>query len=173
MRHPRDPVERAAESDGTAVQADGDHAGVHFPPPLIHAAAIGVGVGLSMFAPLQFPDSRLGLAVGIGLLSAALFIALAAFRQFAIHRNPLPPNRPIGPLMTGGPFRCSRNPLYLALALVHCGVGLVSGNGWVLLLLPPALLVVRFYVIAREESYLMRRFGSRYLAYRTAVRRWF
>jgi protein-S-isoprenylcysteine O-methyltransferase Ste14 len=95
-----------------------------------------------------------------------------SFREFARARNPVPPNRPVQALMTGGPFRLSRNPLYLTLVCLHGGIALIAGNGWMLATLPMALLVVRFYVIAREEAYLHRRFGNAYLEYQARVRRW-
>lgn len=71
-----------------------------------------------------------------------------------------------------GPYRFSRNPDYLGQALVVAGLGLVLGNGWVLLALVPALLLVRYGVIAREERYLERKFGEDYRCFRRRVRRW-
>jgi protein-S-isoprenylcysteine O-methyltransferase Ste14 len=150
-----------------------DHAGVYFPPPLIHALGVVSGVNLSKLVPLMLPPSVLLTTLGASLLAIALAIASSAIRQFALSENPLAPNRPVGGLMKGGPFRYTRNPLYLALALMHAGIGLVSGDGWVILTLPPALLVVRYFVIAREEAYLIRRFGRFYLDYQAQVRRWF
>ena len=152
--------------------SDSDHARVRFPPPLIHAVAVLAGLGLTWWRPLPLPG-RWPLAVtGALLLLAAAGITLAAFREFRRHGNPVPPHKPVNCLMCGGPFRYTRNPLYLTLALGHAGLGLLLDNGWLLLTLPPALLVVRYYVIAREEAYLRRRFGQAYLDYQARVRRW-
>lgn len=74
--------------------------------------------------------------------------------------------------MTTGPFRFTRNPLYLALALLHLGIACVSGLTWIMLSLPVAVLVVRYYAIRREEAYLTRRLGQAYLEYCGRVRRW-
>ena len=59
------------------------------------------------------------------------------------------------------------------MALLQAAIGLISGHAWVLIMLLPALAVVRYYVIAREEAYLTRRFGQAYLDYQARVRRWF
>ncbi|MCB1877039.1 MAG: isoprenylcysteine carboxylmethyltransferase family protein [Chromatiales bacterium] len=159
--------------DGSGTQIAGeDHANVHFPPPLIHGVGVMSGLGLSYLYPLVLPKSSSLVWVGAGLLALALAIASSAFREFARSRNPVPPNRPIHGLMTAGPFRFTRNPLYLALACLHAGFGLVAGNAWVLLILVPSLLWVRYYVIVREEAYLTRRFGQPYLDYQAQVRRW-
>ena len=158
----------------TAVnEGDGDHAGVHVPPPLIHLAAIGIALGMSAWFPLAWPMSPLLALPGIVLLLLSFGIAATAFRHFTRHDNPVAPNRPVSGLMETGPFRYTRNPLYLALALLHAGIGLVSANAWILLALAPTLLIVRYYAIAREEAYLMRRFGEAYREYQRRVRRWF
>ena len=74
--------------------------------------------------------------------------------------------------MTGGPFRYSRNPLYLGLTLLYAGVALLIPSTWPLILLVPVLLVMRWGVIAREERYLAGKFGEPYRTYLTRVRRW-
>jgi len=158
---------------GTKVDGKEHHANVHFPPPLIHLVSIMVAVGIAAFFPLALPASGLSVGLGSWLLILSLLIAGSAFRQFASNDNPVPPNQPIMSLMEEGVFRFTRNPLYLALALLHSGIGLISGSAWVLITLLPALLVVRYYAIAREEAYLARRFGQEYLDYQARVRRWF
>gem|GEM_PF-56373 len=149
-----------------------DHAHVHYPPPLIHGVGVLGGVWLAAAFPLAVPGSPWLTGLGACLMSAALFIAGWGFGEFARHRNPVPPNQPIKGLMTGSPFRFTRNPLYLALALLHSGLGLVSANVWLLITFVPALLTVRYYAIAREEAYLTRRFGAVYRDYQARVRRW-
>ena len=159
--------------NGTKVDGKEDHANVRFPPPLIHMVAIMAAVGIAALLPLALPPSGLSVGLGFGLLILSLLIAGSAFRQFAHSGNPVPPNQPVNDLMDRGPFRFTRNPLYLALALLQAAIGLISGNAWVLITLLPALLVVRYYVIAREEAYLARRFGQDYLDYQARIRRWF
>lgn len=162
---------RKVTSD-VAVTGVEDNANVNFPPPLIHGVGILSALRLNALFPLTFAESTLFWWLGQSLFLFALVVAVPSFRQFAKSGTPVPPNRPIQTLMTSGPFRFSRNPLYLVLASVHGGIALVSGLGWILVTLPVILLIVRFYVIAREEAYLTRRFGEAYLNYKIRVRRW-
>jgi protein-S-isoprenylcysteine O-methyltransferase Ste14 len=81
--------------------------------------------------------------------------------------------QPTTALVTVGPFRYSRNPIYMALTLLDVGVALLINALWILLLVIPAVLVLRYGVIAREEAYLTRKFGDAYRQYTTQVRRWF
>ncbi len=162
---------------GTKVDGKENHANVNFPPPLIHLVAIMTAVGIDTLFPLALAAHGLSAMLGPVLMVLSALIAGSAFRQFARNDNPVLPNQPVKGLMKGlmdeGAFRFTRNPLYLALGLLHAGIGLISGNGWVLITLLPALLVVRYYVITREEAYLARRFGQNYLDYKARVRRWF
>ena len=80
--------------------------------------------------------------------------------------------KPATALATAGPYRVSRNPIYLALTLFYLGVGLAAGSLWVVVLAGPALLVMHLGVVRREERYLERRFGAAYLDYARRVRRW-
>lgn len=149
-----------------------DHANVNFPPPLIHFIGVVAGLGIGEIYPLHTPQSALLWWLGVGLIAATLVLAGMGFREFALVGNPVPPNRQIAGLMTEGPFRFTRNPLYLALSLLHAGIALVVSSVWLLVSLIPVLIFVRYYVIAREEAYLMRRFGQVYLDYQRRVRRW-
>lgn len=81
--------------------------------------------------------------------------------------------RPTTALALGGPYRFTRNPMYLGLASLHLGAALLFDSFWVILTLPPVLWVVRRAVIDREERYLEARFGGAYLDYKRRVRRWF
>ena len=74
--------------------------------------------------------------------------------------------------ITSGPFRFTRNPLYISLALVYAGIALTVGSAWALAFLVPVLGIIRYGVIAREERYLEGKFGPEYLRYKQSVRRW-
>lgn len=82
------------------------------------------------------------------------------------------PYRPSAALTTTGPFRFSRNPIYLAMTGLYLGVSLLVNSVWPLLLLAPLLLVMHRGVILREERYLSAKFGEVYAAYKSGVRRW-
>jgi protein-S-isoprenylcysteine O-methyltransferase Ste14 len=148
-------------------------AGVKLPPPLIYAAAIGVGFGLQKIEPLGAWNAPPLRWAGWCLLALSFVLAMSAFREFIRARTTVHPNHQVSRIIKRGPFRFTRNPLYLALALVQGGVGLVLSNGWVLLMLIPAVATITIYVIFREEAYLERAFGEEYFEYKRRVRRWF
>ena len=82
------------------------------------------------------------------------------------------PNRPTTVLLTGGPFRLSRNPMYLGMVVQYVGLALLFNSLWAIVLLPLALVVVNLTVIKREEWCLEQKFGQEYQAYKARVRRW-
>ena len=83
------------------------------------------------------------------------------------------PDRPAIALVTGGPFRFSRNPLYLSLTTLYLGITLYFDALWLLIMLVPVLAFVHWRIVLREERYLEARFGDAYRAYKARVRRWF
>ena len=152
--------------------AAGDSSGVHVPPPFFYLAAIGGGALLRRYVPLTIGWD------GPRVIAAWAFIALFAglmawsFIWFARRRTTIIPNKPARALVLDGPFRLTRNPLYLAMALFTVGAGLWLNTWWVLILLGPAVALVDRLVISREEAYLRRRFGAEYDAFTARVRRW-
>ncbi len=150
-----------------------DHPDVIAPPPLIYLGFLGVGLLLDQVWPVAAPvaaSPRYWLA--LALFGVGLVIALAGFREFRRAKTNVNPHKPTTAIITGGPYAYTRNPLYVALALFHGAIAIALGNVWALLLLVPALLVIRYGVIAREERYLEAKFGAEYLAYKGRVRRW-
>ena len=145
---------------------------MHVPPPLFYVAAIGGGALLHRSVPLRIGGGAA--RVVTAWLFVALFAALFVWSVvwFARRKTTVIPNRPANALILDGPFRFTRNPLYLALALLTIGAGLWLDTWWVLILLFPAVALVDRLVIAREEAYLSRRFGSEFDAYAARVRRW-
>jgi protein-S-isoprenylcysteine O-methyltransferase Ste14 len=149
-----------------------DSPGVHVPPPLFYVAAIAAGAVLRRYVPLAigWAEPRLVAAFLFIMLFAALM--LWTFGWFLLRGTTIIPNRPANALILDGPFRFTRNPLYLAMALLTIGVGLWLNTWWVLILLLPAVVAIDRLVIAREEAYLRRRFGDQYDAFAARVRRW-
>jgi protein-S-isoprenylcysteine O-methyltransferase Ste14 len=86
--------------------------------------------------------------------------------------TPIRTDRPVPRLVTDGPFRFTRNPGYLGLAMLYAGIALLRNSLWAILLLPVVVYVIQREVIGREERYLERTFGEEYLAYKARVRRW-
>ena len=153
-----------------------DSAGVIAPPPLIFLGFLVLGLAIGHFWPLAIlggpvaRQARLGGAAA--LIVAGIVIAIAGLLQFRMAGTNVRPDRPTTALVTVGIYRWSRNPLYLALALVYAGIALALDNLWTLALLVPTLIVIRYGVIAREEAYLEREFGGDYRRFKAEVRRW-
>lgn len=142
-------------------------------PPLLYVAALAAGLLLNWAVPQPILDGDARYWAG-GVL-AALGVLIAAWARSLMERagtnvNPMLPTTAI---VTGGPFRFSRNPLYIALNLMYVGLALLSNAFWVLGLLVPVLLIMHFGVIRREERYLEAKFGDAYRGYRGRVRRYF
>ncbi|MEW8406182.1 MAG: isoprenylcysteine carboxylmethyltransferase family protein [Candidatus Thiodiazotropha taylori] len=149
-----------------------DHADVILPPPVIHIVSIGLGGVIGYYFPMSLPHWVMLQWVGAMLSVAAIAITLWGMREFHASRNPVAPIRPVNRLMVSGPYRFTRNPLYLSLILLQLGLALFFLNGWMAVLLLPVVIIVHVYVVAREEAYLLRRFGSDYQTYQERVRRW-
>ena len=143
------------------------------PPPFIFLAALAVGLALDALHPLEFvPRHFVTRLVGGCLVIGGLALSVAVVVHFRRAETPVTPLRETRRLVLSGPYRFSRNPDYLGQAMVTAGLGLLAGSGWVLLALVPALLLVRYAVIAREERYLEEKFGAEYRSFRSRVRRW-
>ncbi len=76
-------------------------------------------------------------------------------------------------IITNGPYRFSRNPIYLSFTLLQLGLGMWANSAWLVGMLIPTLVLMSYGVIAREERYMARKFRDEYLQYKRAVRRWF
>jgi protein-S-isoprenylcysteine O-methyltransferase Ste14 len=155
--------------------ATSENPGVRFPPPLIFLIGLGAGLGLEQLMPLPLvADARLLwlrlLSGGFALAAAWLLLsALGIFRRF--HTDPRP-WREDSALVVEGIYKHTRNPMYLGMALASAAIALWCNSGWPLLLMAPVLAIVQRHVIAREEGYLLRRFGEDYADYRRRVPRW-
>jgi protein-S-isoprenylcysteine O-methyltransferase Ste14 len=149
-----------------------DRAGVIAPPPLIYLGAIVGGALLERVWRWELPTERWGPVVGALLIVAAIVLFVPAVLAFRRAGTPPEPHKPTTAIVTSGPFRFTRNPIYLSFTLAHVGIALWAASGWILVLLIPALAFIRLGVIAREEKYLERKFGAAYVEYRRRVRRW-
>ena len=149
-----------------------DHAGVIGPPPLLYGAALVIGAGLEWLRPTTIGLGRVPLVLGLVLVVAGFAIALTGALALRRAGTNIPPHLPTTQIVTDGPYRYSRNPLYLALTLIYAGVGLIADDLWILILLLPLLLLMHWGVIAREERYLEGKFGATYRQYKEKVRRW-
>jgi protein-S-isoprenylcysteine O-methyltransferase Ste14 len=115
-----------------------------------------------------------GLARGLGwsLMGGGAVLNAWFLRTIRKTDVPIRTDKPVPRLTTEGPFRYSRNPSYLALAMIYAGIASLRNSLWAVLLLAPAVMVMQREVIGREERYLERTFGEEYLTYKVRVRRW-
>ena len=151
------------------------HPGVHFPPPLLFVLGLGVGWLLHRAWPLLLlPAGYRAAGLVLGWTGVLLWAGLTAWAMatFRRARTAIFPNRPATGVVREGPYRFTRNPMYLAMVLLYVGVSLLMNSGWALLLLPLVLALLYVSVIRREERYLAAAFGAEYEAYRARVRRW-
>lgn len=149
-----------------------NHAGVVVPPPLIYLAFFLVGLVLQRYLPLPRLPIGIGRAVGVVLVLLWLALFLWSIRRFWAAGTSVIPVRPTTALVIEGPYRFTRNPMYLGLLFLYAGLACWFGLVWPLLLAPAVVWVINVYVIAREERYLDRKFGQEYRQYRAQVRRW-
>ena len=148
-----------------------DRAGVVAPPPLIYAAVFAVGYALDRCYPVWLRPDASGW-LGWAIFAAGLVVLALGGAYLNRAGTPVNPYRPSTTLVTAGPYRYSRNPMYIALTLTYLGAAVVVDSVWPVMLLPGLLLVMQWGVISREERYLERRFGDDYRRYQARVRRW-
>jgi protein-S-isoprenylcysteine O-methyltransferase Ste14 len=149
-----------------------DHAGVLVPPPLVYLAFFLVGLVLERYAPLLPLRGLIGRVVGAVLILFWLTLTIWSVRRFRASRTSLVPVRSTTALVIEGPYRFTRNPMYLGLLMLYVGTACWFGLLWPLLLAPALVAVVQVFVIGREERYLTRKFGDEYRRYQRQVRRW-
>ena len=149
-----------------------DHPQVISRPPRIMLSFLLLGALLDFLWPLaQIPPlARYG--IGGPLLLAGFWLIARAMGGLRRAGTPVETCRPTLDLVTGGLYRFSRNPIYLAGFLLYLGIGNLAGSGWTLALFPVFFLVIRNGVVLREERYLEGRFGAPYRHYKTTTHRW-
>jgi protein-S-isoprenylcysteine O-methyltransferase Ste14 len=154
---------------------DAATAGVITRPPLLYLACLLVGLALDrvLLLRLALPEAALvRWTAGGALILTGASIMAACIRNFSRAATPVPSNQPVRALVTTGIHGWSRNPIYVGMFLVYGGIGLAARSPWVLVLAVPLAVTLRYGVVAREESYLERRFGDAYRDYKARVRRW-
>ena len=147
---------------------------VRFPPPLVFLLCVATGIGLGhAVAPPHVPvDTPIRVALGVVLQASAVMLVASArilFRRTGQNPVPWTPSRG---LIASGPYRFTRNPMYVGITLFIVGLGVTLDDIWVSLLAGPALLIVHFIAVRPEEEYLRGKFGEPYGRYLARVRRY-
>jgi protein-S-isoprenylcysteine O-methyltransferase Ste14 len=149
-----------------------DNPGVIAPPPLIYAGALAAGLIVNRLYRVPFLPRGLTRVLGWPLIAGGLAIGLLGFREMKRADTNVDPREPTTAIVTAGPYRFTRNPLYLSMTLMYVGISALANALSAILLLPAVLAVMRRGVIEREERYLEGKFGDEYLSYKSRVRRW-
>jgi protein-S-isoprenylcysteine O-methyltransferase Ste14 len=144
-------------------------------PPLLFLGGLILGPILDRVLPqplaLQGADLTHWMAGGaLIILGGAIFAA--GVRNFSRAATPVPSSQPVRMLVTTGIHGLSRNPIYVGMFLIYAGIGVAAASPWILVLVLPIAIIMRYGVVAREEAYLERRFGDAYRDYRMRVHRW-
>jgi protein-S-isoprenylcysteine O-methyltransferase Ste14 len=138
-------------------------------PPLVYLASLAIGTLLQFAMPLPFLPAPL---LGAGLIVVAIALLSYSIAEFRAAGTPVPARKPTRVIVRTGPYRISRNPIYLAYSLLQLGIAIWANSLWLVATLLGAVGVIDFFVIPREERYLEHKFGAEYLDYKDSVRRW-
>ncbi len=149
-----------------------NNAGVIAPPPLIYGGALGAGLLAKTLFPATFLPAGATRALGVPLTGAGLLLFISSLRALRRAETDVRPYKPTTSIVAEGPYRFTRNPIYLGFTLVYGGITALVNSPWDALLLPLVLVLMQRGVIQREERYLERVFGEEYLQYKARVRRW-
>ncbi|MCB2113816.1 MAG: isoprenylcysteine carboxylmethyltransferase family protein [Parvularculaceae bacterium] len=160
-----DPMDDAASAE--------DRPNVTLHPPTALFFALIAGYVIRLFAGGRLPAPR-ALSEGLGglMIIVALGLVLSSVQIFAEKGQGLRPATPASQLFQKGPYKFSRNPIYLAMVVFGAGFGVATSNVWIIATTAILGAIFHFFVILPEERYLARRFGDEYAAYKARVRRW-
>lgn len=151
----------------------GSGPGAPLPPTLVYIAGFALAMWLDRVVPLGDGVAHPAMvAVGGLLVVAGTVLFFWGLATFARQRTGIMLQQAATRVVDVGPYRWSRNPMYVAFTMVYAGLALTYALLWALLLLPIVNLVLTVAVIAREERYMRATFGAAYADYCQRVRRW-
>lgn len=149
-----------------------DNPGVVARPPLLYGAVFVIVLVFRWFWPIPIFGQTSALGPGLAFVALGIGIAIWGRRTMQAAGTNINPSLPATAIVKSGPFRYSRNPLYLALTLLYLGLTLAFNTWWGIVMLVPLLIVMHRGVVLREERYLDQKFGETYRQYRSNVRRY-
>ena len=148
-------------------------ANVRFPPPLIYLAFILLGVALRYVTlPPNPVDGFITRAAGVAIILAGLWLIVEAWKLFKRTGQDPKPWTPSPEMVLSGPYRFTRNPMYVGMTCIQLGLGLALNNLWISFFAAFSLLTVHFMAVVPEEKYLAGKFGESYTGYVIKVRRY-
>jgi len=163
-------MDAVRETDNPQAMKTGPNPGL-LRPPIIFLCSILVGIALNRAWPLHFvlPSVRL---LGPLVTACAVVLFLLSYREFRRAGTSVQGTKRSTVIVRTGPYRFSRNPIYLAFILFVLGLSVWLNNLWLPVTLVPAVGIIAMVVIPREERFLERNFNDQYLSYKAQVRRW-
>jgi protein-S-isoprenylcysteine O-methyltransferase Ste14 len=143
-------------------------------PPLLLALLVVAAWTLGLWLPLPWPglDDMPARMIGLGLGVAGIALLAWAAMTLRRHRTTILPNKGADALVTDGPFRFRRNPIYLADVLILLGLAELTKNFWLVLGAIVFAILVTWLAILPEERHLLKKFGDAYADYKSRTRRW-
>jgi protein-S-isoprenylcysteine O-methyltransferase Ste14 len=141
-------------------------------PPFVYLISIVSGAVIQLAKPLPFLPRTLAVLLGAPLVLVAVVLFGYSVSTFRAAGTPVPARKPTTTIVRTGPYRMSRNPIYLSFLLFELGIAIWANSMWLLATLGAAVVLIHYVVIPREEQYLERKFGAQYLDYKASVRRW-
>ena len=151
-----------------------DRAAYLAPPGLLFFGCLAIAYVLELLLPPGWVEGgwpQRGVMVGV-LFLASFSIGVVCFWLFRRHGTSVEPFEPTTALVKSGPYRFSRNPLYVAQLLGFTGFAVLAGSLWLASFIPLVFLLLHYGAILPEERYLERKFGEEYRSYKAQVRRW-
>src|SRR2546425_7780645 len=141
-------------------------------PPLVYLTSLVTGALIHLATPFPLLPKSLAAPLGAFLVVVAIALFSYSVAKFRAAGTRVPARKPTTVIVQTGPYRFSRNPIYLAFSLLQLGIAIWVNSLWLLATLVGAVALIHCVVIRREEQYLERRFGAQYLNYKASVRRW-
>ncbi|MCF6327080.1 MAG: isoprenylcysteine carboxylmethyltransferase family protein [Devosiaceae bacterium] len=155
---------------------DDESPGVIFPPPLILLTFLAAGALLQFIFPLallaQFSVGSPQFFIGLAIILSGIGLAIWGVRTFSKAGTNVATHKAALLVVVDGPYKFTRNPMYMGMQILLVGVGIMFSSEWFLLLWPVFFLILRFGVVAREERYMRDKFGEQYVALLNKTRRW-
>jgi protein-S-isoprenylcysteine O-methyltransferase Ste14 len=141
-------------------------------PPVLFVGTLAIGLLLHWLKPIAILPAPPARILGLALLISSMLLVRAAEKAMKSAGTNVRPDQPSLAVVTGGPFRFSRNPMYLGSIGLYLAVAFLLNTVWPLLMLPIMGAVLHWGVVRREERYLEAKFATPYREYRNRVRRW-
>ena len=149
-----------------------DNPGVKLAPPIVYLGLGLIGVGMEYVIPLSIGIDSPSNYLGVGVIIVSIVSLGFMFKLFKRYETEIDPWKTTSKIITTGPYKYSRNPVYIFACGVPIGLGIAFNTYWALFAFIPALIIVYYTAVKKEEKYLETKFGQEYLDYKAKVRRW-